>query len=175
MLATIQEHIESTLEVRGGRPRIIGHRIRVQDVAVLHERRGLTPDEIVEAYPGLTLSDVHAALAAHTEAMDSLYEHVRAADVRATMTAPDNDARRRDDLLPEPENTTHLSVADAQGNVVALTQSVGPLFGSRVASAELGFIHAATMEYLGALEPGTRRHWSSRQAAWPYSWPPRPH
>ena len=63
MLATIQEHIESTLEVRGGRPRIIGHRIRVQDVAVLHERRGLTPDEIVEAYPGLTLSDVHAALA----------------------------------------------------------------------------------------------------------------
>lgn len=63
MLATIQEHIESTPEVCGGRPRIIGHRIRVQDVAVLHERRGLAPDEIVETYPGLTLSDVYAALA----------------------------------------------------------------------------------------------------------------
>ncbi len=35
----------------------------MQDVAGLYERRGLTPDEIVERYPGLTLSDVYAALA----------------------------------------------------------------------------------------------------------------
>lgn len=63
MVTTIQEHIDITPGVCGGKPRIAGHRIRVQDIAVLHERRGLTPDEIVETYPSLTLSDVHAALA----------------------------------------------------------------------------------------------------------------
>ena len=62
----------------------------------------------------------------------------------------------------EPEHTTHLSVADRHGNVVALTQSLGPSMGAKVASAELGFLYAATMEYLGALESGTRRHWSSQ-------------
>ena len=62
----------------------------------------------------------------------------------------------------EPEHTTHLSVADVDGNVVALTQSIGPSVGSKVASPALGFVYAATMGYLGALEPGTRRHWSSQ-------------
>jgi len=35
----------------------------VQDVVVLHELRGLSPAEVVFAYPGITLADVHAALA----------------------------------------------------------------------------------------------------------------
>lgn len=56
-------HIEITSGVCGGRPRIAGHRIRVQDIVVLHERLGYTPDEIVDAYPGITLADVYAALA----------------------------------------------------------------------------------------------------------------
>jgi gamma-glutamyltranspeptidase/glutathione hydrolase len=34
--------------------------------------------------------------------------------------------------------------------------------GSKVASPALGFLWAATMGYLGELEPGTRRHWSSQ-------------
>jgi len=63
MLAVIREHIEATPGVCGGRPRIAGHRIRVMDLVVLHEQRGLTPDEIISAYPSLTLADVHAALA----------------------------------------------------------------------------------------------------------------
>ncbi len=74
-------------------------------------------------------------------------------DAPAPPTGPDR---------PEPDHTTHLSVADRDGNVVAMTQSVGPSMGSKVASPELGFLYAATMEYLGALEPGTRRHWSSQ-------------
>jgi hypothetical protein len=32
------------------------------DIAVLHERRGLSAEEIVHQYPGITLADVHAAL-----------------------------------------------------------------------------------------------------------------
>lgn len=62
---------------------------------------------------------------------------------------------------PEPAHTTHLSVADAQGGLVALTQSLGPSTGSRVATPGLGFLYAATMGYLGAMPPGARP-WSSQ-------------
>jgi uncharacterized protein (DUF433 family) len=59
--------IVSTPGVCGGRPRIDGHRITVEDVAIWHERLGMSPDEIVSAYPTITLSDVHAALAYYYE------------------------------------------------------------------------------------------------------------
>jgi len=57
------QHIVSTPDVFGGKPRIDGHRIRVMDIVTWHEKRGLSPDEILDLYPGLTLADVHAALA----------------------------------------------------------------------------------------------------------------
>jgi uncharacterized protein (DUF433 family) len=63
MEQTISEHIEITPGVCGGRPRIAGHRIRVQDIVVWHESLGRSADEIVARYPQLTLADVHAALA----------------------------------------------------------------------------------------------------------------
>jgi len=56
------QHIVSTPDVFGGKPRIDGHRIRVMDIVTWHEKRGLSPDEILELYPGLTLADLHAAL-----------------------------------------------------------------------------------------------------------------
>src|SRR5258708_1378516 len=59
--------IVSTPGVCGGRPRIDGHRITVEDVAIWHERMAMSPDEIVSAHPSITLSDVHAALAYYYE------------------------------------------------------------------------------------------------------------
>jgi uncharacterized protein (DUF433 family) len=59
--------IVSTPGTCGGRPRIDGHRITVEDVATWHERMGMSPDEIVSSYPTITLSDVHAALAYYYE------------------------------------------------------------------------------------------------------------
>jgi uncharacterized protein (DUF433 family) len=59
---TIDRHIAVTPGVAGGKPRIAGHRITVEDVVVLHERFGRSPDEIAAEH-GLTLADVHAALA----------------------------------------------------------------------------------------------------------------
>ncbi|KPK76472.1 MAG: hypothetical protein AMS25_17425 [Gemmatimonas sp. SM23_52] len=56
----------------------------------------------------------------------------------------------------EPAHTTHLSVTDRDGGLVALTQSLGPSMGSKVAAPGLGFVYAATMGYLGALLPGAR-------------------
>ena len=54
-------HIESTPGIAGGKPRIIGHRISVQDVVIWHERMRLSVDEIASDQD-LTLSEVYAAL-----------------------------------------------------------------------------------------------------------------
>ncbi|MFO0892892.1 MAG: DUF433 domain-containing protein [Isosphaeraceae bacterium] len=56
-------HITKTPGICGGRACIAGHRVRVLDVVAWHEKRGLSPDEIVDLFPGITLADVHSALA----------------------------------------------------------------------------------------------------------------
>jgi gamma-glutamyltranspeptidase/glutathione hydrolase len=43
--------------------------------------------------------------------------------------------------IPGGGETTHLSVMDAAGNVVALTQSIEKVYGSCCAAAELGFLY----------------------------------
>ena len=63
MTDTIRRHIEIVQGAGGPKARIAGHRIRVEDVAIWHEKLGMSPDEIVDHYPTLTLADVHAALA----------------------------------------------------------------------------------------------------------------
>jgi gamma-glutamyltranspeptidase/glutathione hydrolase len=40
-----------------------------------------------------------------------------------------------------PNDTTHLAVADAAGNVVALTQSIQSVFGAKVANPKRGFVY----------------------------------
>jgi len=62
MSDVLGQHIVKTPGVMGGKPRIDGHRIRVSDIVVWHEKRGWSPDEIVDQFPGLTLADVYAAL-----------------------------------------------------------------------------------------------------------------
>lgn len=56
-----------------------------------------------------------------------------------------------------PGHTTHMAVADKDGMIVSLTQSLGPIMGSKVATPGLGFLYAATLGgYLGPMEPGQR-------------------
>src|SRR3989304_824621 len=59
---TLDQHIEVTPDTAGGKPRIRGRRITVQDIAIWHERLGRTADEIAAEY-GLTLAAIYAALA----------------------------------------------------------------------------------------------------------------
>ena len=63
MQNALTQHIEKTPGVCGGKARIAGHSIRVADIVVWHEMRGYSADEIVAMFPGITLGDVHAALA----------------------------------------------------------------------------------------------------------------
>ena len=61
---------------------------------------------------------------------------VREIDLGRALPTP---VRRRDG---EDGDTQHLSVVDSAGNAVAITQSIGPSFGSKVASEALGFFYA---------------------------------
>jgi aminoglycoside 2'-N-acetyltransferase I len=45
MTDTIRQHIELIAGPSGLKPRIAGHRIRVQDIAIWHEKQGMSPDE----------------------------------------------------------------------------------------------------------------------------------
>lgn len=80
--------IVSTPGICGGRPRIDGHRITVEDLAIWHERMGLSPDEIVSGHPSISLSDVHAALAYYYDNREQVDASIRegekfAAEMRA--------------------------------------------------------------------------------------------
>ena len=59
---TLNQHIEITPGISGGKPRIAGHRITVENIVIWHERMGTSADEIATEHD-LTLADVYAALA----------------------------------------------------------------------------------------------------------------
>jgi gamma-glutamyltranspeptidase/glutathione hydrolase len=59
----------------------------------------------------------------------------------------------------DSHHTTHFTIADCGGATVSITQTVGPLFGSRVITPDLGFVYATTMgSYLAEADqaPGSR-------------------
>ena len=76
MTATIINHIEITPGVCGGKPRIAGHRIRVEDVVIWHERMGMSPDEIVYHYPSITLADIYAALSYYHDHLEEIRKDI---------------------------------------------------------------------------------------------------
>jgi uncharacterized protein (DUF433 family) len=56
---------------------LAGTRVRVQDIYALSELQSKTPDEIVEALPHLTLSQVHSALAYYFEHRNEILQEIR--------------------------------------------------------------------------------------------------
>lgn len=80
MGSTIEKrHVEITPGVCGGRPRIAGHRIRVQDI-VLWTERGQSPDQIVAEFPQLSLADVYGALAYYHDHREHIDRQIREDD-----------------------------------------------------------------------------------------------
>ena len=77
MSVSLDQHIEVTPGVCGGRPRIAGHRIRVQDVVSWHEKEGFSPDEIVFQFPQLSLADVYAALTYYWDHRGDIERQIR--------------------------------------------------------------------------------------------------
>src|ERR1043165_1189659 len=62
MQIALDKYIEQTPEVRGGRPRIAGTRITVDDIVMVHVRLGDALEDIAATY-GLPLAAVYAAMA----------------------------------------------------------------------------------------------------------------
>lgn len=79
MQPTTVNHIEATPSVCGGKPRVAGTRIRVEDIVVWHELRGKSPDEIVADFPQLSLADVHAALSYYFDHREEIQRQMREA------------------------------------------------------------------------------------------------
>ena len=79
-LPVLDKHIEVTPDVAGGKPRIKGHRITVQNIVVWHERMGKSVDEISAEY-GLTLAEIHAALSYYFDHQDEINASIRESGV----------------------------------------------------------------------------------------------
>lgn len=76
IIPVIQEHIEIVEGAGGPKARIIGHRIRVQDIAIWHVRQGTSIEEIIETFPDLSRADVYAALAYYWDHRDEIEQRI---------------------------------------------------------------------------------------------------
>ena len=76
----ISEYIGVRPGYCSGEPHILGHRITVKNVAIWHEDMGMSPAQIAETYPTITLSQVHAALAYYFDHRDEIRAAIAADD-----------------------------------------------------------------------------------------------
>jgi len=89
------------------RPFLKGTRVRVQDVAIYHERFGQSADEIARNLPHLSIAQVHAALAYYFEDRAVIWECVR------------EDEEAADELRVTLENSQEGTASDARGSTVS--------------------------------------------------------
>lgn len=78
VIPVIREHIVSTPETCGGKPRIAGSRIQVKQLVIMHERQGMSPEQIVTEHPHLTLADIYAALAYYHDHREEVTADIQA-------------------------------------------------------------------------------------------------
>ncbi|RIK39148.1 MAG: hypothetical protein DCC58_15735 [Chloroflexi bacterium] len=76
----IKEHIAIVQGAGGPKAVIAGHRIRVIDIVVWHEKMGQSVDEILADFPQLTPGDVYAALAYYWDHRDEIEQRIADAE-----------------------------------------------------------------------------------------------
>lgn len=69
-----QKHIEMTPGVLGGKPRIAGHRIAVEHIAVMYLEMGQSIEEIATNY-NLSPASVHRAMAYYYDHQEEIDRH----------------------------------------------------------------------------------------------------
>lgn len=74
--STQHAYIVSTPGTCGGKPRVEGTRIRVQDIAIWTEQ-GQSADEIVAEFPQLSLSSVYSALAYYHDHREEIERQIK--------------------------------------------------------------------------------------------------
>ena len=96
-------YIERRPAVCGGQPVIVGTRFPVRSVVTSIYRLGMTPEEMVEAWPYLTLAHVHDALSFyhdHRPMIDRAIRENRETTVRRGAGDLDAAPKRRGSLSP---------------------------------------------------------------------------
>ena len=73
---TLDQRIQITDGVCGGKPRIAGHRITVQNIAIWHEHMNLSADEISDRY-NISNVDIYAALAYYFANREQIDKDIR--------------------------------------------------------------------------------------------------
>jgi uncharacterized protein (DUF433 family) len=79
---TLDHRIVETSGICGGKPRIDGHRITVQNIAIWHDRLGWSADEIASEYD-LDLSDIYAALSYYFANREEIDDSIEAGETFA--------------------------------------------------------------------------------------------
>lgn len=77
MATTVYPYIIQDPDTCFGQPRITGTRIRVMDIAIEFERLGRTSDQIADAHPELTLSQIHSALTYYYDHLAEIDQAIR--------------------------------------------------------------------------------------------------
>ncbi len=70
-------YISTNPKISKGSPVISGTRLRVIDLVIEYDRLGLTPDQIIDAHPHLTLEALHDALSYYYENRDVIDNEIR--------------------------------------------------------------------------------------------------
>ncbi len=73
---TLDQHIETTPGVVGGKPRIAGRRITVQNMVIWHEWMNRSTEEIADEYD-LSLANVYAALAYYYDHRSEIDQQIK--------------------------------------------------------------------------------------------------
>jgi uncharacterized protein (DUF433 family) len=76
---SLDRHIVATPGTLGGKARIAGRRISVEDIAIWHDRLGKDVDEICAEYD-LSPAEVHAALAYYYDHQAEIDHHIKETD-----------------------------------------------------------------------------------------------
>lgn len=62
--------------ISGGSPIISGTRVRVIDIVIEYDRLGLTPDQIIDAHPHLSLEEIHYVLSYYYENRSTIDDEI---------------------------------------------------------------------------------------------------
>jgi uncharacterized protein (DUF433 family) len=79
-LPVIREYIGIKAGYCAGKPHILGHRIKVEDIATWHDRMGMSAAEIIDQHPTISLAQVHAALAYYYGHREQIEADIREGD-----------------------------------------------------------------------------------------------
>jgi uncharacterized protein (DUF433 family) len=109
-IPVIREYIGIKPGYCGGKPHILGHRIKVKHVAIWYERMGMSPVEIVEQHPTISMAQVHAALAYYYDHQD---------DIKAEIAEEEQAYEELKSKQPSILDKIKQRMADAQDNPIS--------------------------------------------------------